>query len=47
VGDGLVYGYIMKNDENGIIIKCTPSFAWEWIKRGFKIIYVGMVDLYD
>lgn len=42
----VVFGHIMRNDETGVEIRCTPKFVPEWEKRGFKIIYTGLIDLY-
>jgi len=31
-------GYIMKNDKNGIEVKCTSKFVPFWEVKGFEIV---------
>lgn len=40
-------GYIMRNEETGIEIRCTEKFVDSWIKRGFIIKRKEMVRLMD
>jgi hypothetical protein len=34
----LVDGFVMKNDSNGVEVKCTEQFVKHWIARGFKVV---------
>lgn len=40
-------GYIMKNDSNGVEIKCTEEFVDAWKARGFKIVSKQTITLVD
>ncbi|WAB25012.1 hypothetical protein M3_0061 [Lysinibacillus phage vB_LfM_LysYB1] len=40
-------GYVMKNDSNGIEIKCTEEFVDAWKARGFKIVSNQPIKLVD
>ncbi|BAU27227.1 hypothetical protein DFP93_11383 [Aneurinibacillus soli] len=31
-------GYVMRNEKNGVIIRCTEDFVKYWKTRGFEII---------
>jgi len=40
-------GYIMRNESNGIEIKCTEKFVKHWEKRGFAIVRKGLIRLIE
>ncbi|RKP51385.1 hypothetical protein D7Z26_16440 [Cohnella endophytica] len=40
-------GYVMRNPENGIEIKCTEEYVKVWEKRGFMIVGRGMFRLIE
>lgn len=40
-------GYFMKNEENGIEIKCEEKFVKHWERMGFKVIKKGPIILLE
>lgn len=38
-------GFIMKNRENNVIIKCTEKFVCHWENLGFEVIETKQISL--
>ncbi|NMF01391.1 hypothetical protein [Aneurinibacillus aneurinilyticus] len=40
-------GYIMRNEQTNVEIKCTEEFVEAWKQRGFVIVSKGKIRLMD
>ncbi|MGP3610347.1 hypothetical protein [Anoxybacteroides rupiense] len=40
-------GFVMRNEKNGVEIKCTEEFVEAWKKRGFEIIEEKKIRLLE